>query len=343
MDALHDRHGRTEVAAVDQAVHHVHQLSSKAHILAVDTLLSQADAHLLLRRLEDEEVRELLPESLTQELEGVFVGVLEDAEGQQLVAVKGQGPVAPPEGSMSRSQVHGDWSMVDPHHEDHDLIGYDSDSASIESINRPEKPEPFIDIYEGLDRARPSQLGLIGQLLGTKDIKEGEAEVGLAFEALHIDDEDLWTEFEEQLLYHELQEECTEETLIPNIISYFDELHEAGYAPTTLRSRYSANKKWWLHTDRSLFSVQASLMESNLQKKDKTHTIKQVRVFTKEQLHRTYDLKDDALTIVWKAHTTIATAIVGRGKEVTAMTFGDFKKVKDKYGVYSYTGKQFSP
>jgi hypothetical protein len=211
------------------------------------------------------------------------------------------------------------------------------DLVPIEPIEK----EPLIDIFEGLDRVRPTQLGLIDQSLGTKDILDGpllslpsveyedvpieqlehEAEVGLAFEALHMDDVDPVSEFEvqghqlqhyhdyglqhpsyrgflknfasavryekcveEQLLYHELQEECTEETLLDHIISFFDELYDAGYAPTTLRSRYSAIKKWWLHPGRGMLSVMCPLVESNLAKWDKTHIIKQARVFTKEQL-----------------------------------------------------------
>lgn len=64
--------------------------------------------------------------------------------------------------------------------------------------------------------------------------------------------------------------------------AYFEECHVAGYAPTTLRGRFSALKKFWLHTARGDLSMEATLIESNLGKWDKMHTIKQACVFTKE-------------------------------------------------------------
>jgi hypothetical protein len=48
----------------------------------------------------------------------------------------------------------------------------------------------------------------------------------------------------EFLLFYEWQEECDEESLPKSLINYMQELHDAGKAPTTLRSRYSILKKF---------------------------------------------------------------------------------------------------
>jgi hypothetical protein len=84
------------------------------------------------------------------------------------------------------------------------------------------------------------------------------------------------------LFFHELQEDCEEKTLCKSMIAYFQELHDAGYAPTTLRSKFSCIKKFYLHTGRGDLSLDCPIIESNLHKWDKTHTIKQARVFKKE-------------------------------------------------------------
>jgi hypothetical protein len=74
---------------------------------------------------------------------------------------------------------------------------------------------------------------------------------------------------------------CTEESLCDSLVDYYQELHDAGFAPTTLRSRYSITKKFFLHTGRGDLSVKTPIIESNLNKWDKAHTIKQARVFEK--------------------------------------------------------------
>jgi hypothetical protein len=66
------------------------------------------------------------------------------------------------------------------------------------------------------------------------------------------------------------------------MVAYFQELHDAQYAPTTLRSRFSCLKNFFLHTGRGNLSTSVPIIESNLQKWDKTHAIKQARVFRKE-------------------------------------------------------------
>jgi hypothetical protein len=88
----------------------------------------------------------------------------------------------------------------------------------------------------------------------------------------------------EFLLFHEWQEECDEESLRKSLIAYMQELHDAGKAPTTLRSRYSIAKKFWLHTGRGDLNILTPIIESNLKKWDKDHTIKQAKVFTKAEL-----------------------------------------------------------
>jgi hypothetical protein len=108
------------------------------------------------------------------------------------------------------------WLAAEPENEDEFATFIDPiEPIELEPFE-PIEQEPLIDIFEGLDRARPTRLGLIGQSLGTKDILEGpllslpsldtedmpieqlehEAEVGLAFEALHMDDVDPASEFE---------------------------------------------------------------------------------------------------------------------------------------------------
>jgi hypothetical protein len=91
---------------------------------------------------------------------------------------------------------------------------------------------------------------------------------------------------EDYLLFDELQEDCEEDTLLGSMVSYFHESHEGGYAPTTLRSRFSALKKFFLHTGRGNISITVPLIESNLSKWDKAHTVKQARVFKKEDYGR---------------------------------------------------------
>jgi hypothetical protein len=85
----------------------------------------------------------------------------------------------------------------------------------------------------------------------------------------------------EYLLFVELQTEFSENTMIRDLINYFDECHEACIAPTTLRSRFSILKKIFLHTERGDLSMRAPLVESNLLKWGKTHTVTQSNVFKK--------------------------------------------------------------
>ncbi|KAJ1440248.1 hypothetical protein B484DRAFT_466912 [Ochromonadaceae sp. CCMP2298] len=113
----------------------------------------------------------------------------------------------------------------------------------------------------------------------------------------------------ELLLYHELQLYFSEDTLIASIISYFDECYDAGLAPTTLRSRFSAVKKFWLHTGRGNLSQMAPLVESNLSKWDKVHTTKQSNVFKKEHYREFYALHDTSRNLVMKAYAAVGTAI----------------------------------
>jgi hypothetical protein len=106
--------------------------------------------------------------------------------------------------------------------------------------------------------------------------------------------------------------------------------------PTTLRSRFSALKKFWLHTMRGNLSLQAPLVESNLSKWDKVHTTKQSNVFFKAHYRDFYALPDTSQNLVMKAYAAVGTAIAGRGKEITALTFGDLKRVVDEEGVPAY-------
>jgi hypothetical protein len=86
------------------------------------------------------------------------------------------------------------------------------------------------------------------------------------------------------LFFHEQQEDCEESTLIKSMIAQFREQHNLGqYAPNTLRSRFSALKKFWLNTGRGDLSALAPLIETNLSKWDKTHCVKQARTFRKEE------------------------------------------------------------
>ncbi|KAJ1418006.1 hypothetical protein B484DRAFT_466499, partial [Ochromonadaceae sp. CCMP2298] len=141
----------------------------------------------------------------------------------------------------------------------------------------------------------------------------------------------------ELLLYHELQLYFFEDTLIASIISYFDECYDAGLAPTTLRSRFSVVKKFWLHTGRCNLSQLAPLVESNLSKWDKVHMTKQSNVFKKEHYREFYNIPDTSRNLVMKAYAAVGTAIAGRGKEITALTFGDLKRVVvDEEGVPAY-------
>jgi hypothetical protein len=73
--------------------------------------------------------------------------------------------------------------------------------------------------------------------------------------------------------------------LIRHMIAHFDHLHnEKNIAPTTLRSVFSALKKFWLHTGRGDLSMHAPLVEANLAKWDKRHKLKQAKAFTKDEL-----------------------------------------------------------
>ncbi|KAJ1431441.1 hypothetical protein B484DRAFT_478939 [Ochromonadaceae sp. CCMP2298] len=115
------------------------------------------------------------------------------------------------------------------------------------------------------------------------------------------------------LFFHELQEDCEEKTLCKSMIKYFQELHEAGYAPTTLRSKFSCIKKFYLHTGRGDLSLDCPIIESNLQKWDKTHTIKQARVFNKEDFVKLYALPITPTHALWHAFAAVGTAIAGCG------------------------------
>ncbi|KAJ1423513.1 hypothetical protein B484DRAFT_432627, partial [Ochromonadaceae sp. CCMP2298] len=49
-----------------------------------------------------------------------------------------------------------------------------------------------------------------------------------------------------------------------------------------------------------------------------------------------YVLPDTSRNLIMKAYAAVGTAIAGRGKEITALTFGDLKRVVDEEGVPAY-------
>jgi len=85
------------------------------------------------------------------------------------------------------------------------------------------------------------------------------------------------------LAFHEVQGNCSEETLSENVGNYFE--HERSFhkrKSSTLRSRFSALKKFFLHTARRDIAKEQTLVESNFAKWDKVDTTKQSAVFLKE-------------------------------------------------------------
>ncbi|KAJ1401497.1 hypothetical protein B484DRAFT_405701 [Ochromonadaceae sp. CCMP2298] len=199
--------------------------------------------------------------------------------------------------------------------------------------------EPFRDFVP------MKQWEMVDEEAPIEDVQQ-ELEIGHDFELLQMEDVDPASEFEAlpEQLHHDWGQEnanwvgflrnflskeryekiilelyFSEDNLIASIISYFDECYDAGLAPTTLRSRFSAVKKFWLHTGRGNLSQMAPLVESNLSKWDKFH-----------------DLPDTSRNLVMKAYAAVGTAIAGRGKEITALTFGDLKRVVDEEGVPAY-------
>ena len=147
----------------------------------------------------------------------------------------------------------------------------------------------------------------------------------------------------EFLRYHELKltsypDDLTsmEDKMIDSMTTLWIEQHDAGYAPTTLRSKYSALKKFWLHTGRGDLGKQATLLEANLSKWDKNHTIKQSKIFTKPDFEQIYNLPRTATSIGWKAFAAVGTAFAGRGSEIHTLQFDDIEQVTNTEGVRSY-------
>jgi len=91
------------------------------------------------------------------------------------------------------------------------------------------------------------------------------------------------------------EDKTSRESMHASVISYFDYLHdlksekkgkehEARFAPTTLRSTFAMLKRFFLHTGRGQLEVDVPIIESNLSKWDKKHTVKQAKTFSKAQM-----------------------------------------------------------
>jgi hypothetical protein len=92
---------------------------------------------------------------------------------------------------------------------------------------------------------------------------------------------------EVRMIAESADQQAGDAELIRHMIGYFDHLHNTKQiAPTTLRSVFSALKKFWLHTGRGDLSALAPLVEANLAKWDKQHRLKQARAFTKDNLSK---------------------------------------------------------
>jgi hypothetical protein len=72
--------------------------------------------------------------------------------------------------------------------------------------------------------------------------------------------------------------------LVAKLIQYFKTQHDGGLAPTTLRSWFSMFVKFWLHSGRGDLKLLAPIIEDNLSKWEKNHSVKKSKTFTKEQL-----------------------------------------------------------
>ncbi|KAJ1401371.1 hypothetical protein B484DRAFT_437842, partial [Ochromonadaceae sp. CCMP2298] len=78
------------------------------------------------------------------------------------------------------------------------------------------------------------------------------------------------------------------------------------------------------------------IIESNLHKWDKLHTIKQARVFKKEDYVKLYALPITPTHALWHAFAAVGTAIAGRSCEISNLCFKDVKRVVDEDGILAY-------
>mmetsp|Transcript_17937 Transcript_17937/g.39767 ORF Transcript_17937/g.39767 Transcript_17937/m.39767 type:complete len:295 (+) Transcript_17937:134-1018(+) len=85
------------------------------------------------------------------------------------------------------------------------------------------------------------------------------------------------------LCFQEAQDNCCEETLSENVGKYFEHERDVNKRKSsTLRSRFSALKIFFLHTGRREITKEQTLVESNFAKWNKVDTTKQSAVFLKE-------------------------------------------------------------
>eukprot|EP01034_Spumella_vulgaris_P026684 gene26684-33306_t len=123
-----------------------------------------------------------------------------------------------------------------------------------------------------------------------------------------------------------------------SLVKYFDDKHAEmvpnpdgktfshRYAPSTLRSMFSMFKGFWLHTGRGDLSTQLLIIESNLDKWDKLHTVTKAKTFHKIEMSRFWDLQDDERTILLKAFSVVALSFAARGVEVFDLSYSALER-----------------
>ena len=108
-----------------------------------------------------------------------------------------------------------------------------------------------------------------------------------------------------------------------HLIEYFDS-HRAmliedkpAFSPTTLRGWLSMFTAFWTHTGKGDLKAQLPIIECNIAKWEKTHTLKQSYVLTNEQLKTLFvDFADTKEFLLYKMYATVALSFAARGCEM---------------------------
>jgi hypothetical protein len=117
-----------------------------------------------------------------------------------------------------------------------------------------------------------------------------------------------------------------------SLVAYFQSMHDNEIAPTTLQSWLAMFKKFWVHTGMGDLKVKIPIIQENIKKWKKTHTVTKAAVFTKKNLLDYHHLPDTEESLVRKAHSVAAIGLSGRKTELERLDFSDVKKVVPAHG-----------